>query len=112
MTTMSRQPHTAIRVISLSAAPERRQAFARSAVEAGCDWEFFDAHTTPMHGLSYDEKRVTGIYGRKLHPVYLFEVKKPSESRHAWDLYKLITTTPADQAWRPLSDHACPLLKS
>jgi branched-chain amino acid transport system substrate-binding protein len=50
--------------------------------------------------------------GRKLHPVYLFEVKKPSESRHAWDLYKLITTTPADQAWRPLSDHACPLLKS
>ena len=68
MTTMSTRPHTAIRVISLSAAPERRQAFARSAVEAGCDWEFFDAHTTPSDGLSYDEKRVTGIYGRKLHP--------------------------------------------
>ena len=50
--------------------------------------------------------------GRKLHPVHLFEVKKPSESKHAWDIYKLVTTTPADQAWRPLSDHACPLVKS
>jgi len=49
--------------------------------------------------------------GRKLHPVYLFEVKKPSEIEHAWDLYRLIATTPADQAWRPLSDHACPLVK-
>jgi branched-chain amino acid transport system substrate-binding protein len=49
--------------------------------------------------------------GRKLHPVYLFEVKKPSESEHAWDLYRLVATTPADQAWRPLSDHACPLVK-
>ncbi len=65
---MSTRPHTAIRVISLLAALERRQAFVRSAVAAGCDWEFFDAHTTPMRGLSYDEKRVTGIYGRKLHP--------------------------------------------
>jgi glycosyl transferase, family 25 len=65
---MSARPHTAIRVISLSEALHRRQAFARSAGEAGCDWEFFNAHTTPMHGLSYDEKRVAGIYGRKLHP--------------------------------------------
>jgi glycosyl transferase family 25 len=65
---MSTQPLTAIRVISLPAAQERRQAFARSAVAAGCEWEFFDAHTTPVSGLSYDEKRVTGIYGRRLHP--------------------------------------------
>jgi branched-chain amino acid transport system substrate-binding protein len=50
--------------------------------------------------------------GRKIHPVYLFEVKKPSESRHEWDLYKLIATTPADEAWRPLSEHACPLVKA
>jgi len=47
--------------------------------------------------------------GRKVHPVYLFEVKKPSESRHEWDLYKLIATTPAEEAWRPLSERACPL---
>ncbi len=50
--------------------------------------------------------------GRKIHPVFLFEVKKPSESRHEWDLYKLITTTPAEEAWRPLSEHACPLVKA
>ena len=50
--------------------------------------------------------------GRKIHPVYLFEVKKPSESKHEWDLYKLVTTTPAEEGWRPLSEHACPLLKT
>jgi len=50
--------------------------------------------------------------GRKLHPVYLFEVKKPSESKHDWDLYKLITTTPAEEAWRPLSEGGCPLVKT
>jgi branched-chain amino acid transport system substrate-binding protein len=50
--------------------------------------------------------------GRKIHPVYLFEVKQPSESRGEWDLYKLIGTTPADDAFRPLSDNACPMVKA
>jgi branched-chain amino acid transport system substrate-binding protein len=49
--------------------------------------------------------------GRKLHPAYLFEVKKPSESKGPWDYYKLVGTTPADQAFRPLSESACPLVK-
>ena len=49
--------------------------------------------------------------GRKLHPAYLFEVKKPEESKGPWDYYKLIGTTPADQAFRPLSESACPLVK-
>jgi branched-chain amino acid transport system substrate-binding protein len=49
--------------------------------------------------------------GRKIHPVYLFEVKQPSESKSEWDLYKLIGTTPGDEAFRPLSDNACPLVK-
>jgi branched-chain amino acid transport system substrate-binding protein len=49
--------------------------------------------------------------GRKIHPVYLFEVKQPAESKGEWDLYKLIGTTPADQAFRPLSEAACPLVK-
>src|ERR1700739_1358653 len=40
--------------------------------------------------------------GRKLSTAYLFEVKKPSESKHEWDLYKLIGTTPAEEAFRPL----------
>jgi branched-chain amino acid transport system substrate-binding protein len=50
--------------------------------------------------------------GRKIHPAYLFEVKQPSESKHEWDLYKLIGTTPADDAFRPLSDNACPMVKA
>ena len=49
--------------------------------------------------------------GRKLHPAYLFEVKKPSESKGPWDYYKLVGTTPAEQAFRPLSESACPLIK-
>jgi branched-chain amino acid transport system substrate-binding protein len=49
--------------------------------------------------------------GRKLHPAYLFEVKKPEESKGPWDYYKLIGTTAADQAFRPLSESACPLIK-
>jgi branched-chain amino acid transport system substrate-binding protein len=49
--------------------------------------------------------------GRKIHPAYLFEVKSPAESKGPWDYYKLIGTTPADQAFRPLSESACPLVK-
>jgi branched-chain amino acid transport system substrate-binding protein len=50
--------------------------------------------------------------GRKLHPSYLFEVKSPGESRHEWDLYKLAATTPADQAFRPLREGGCPLVRA
>jgi branched-chain amino acid transport system substrate-binding protein len=49
--------------------------------------------------------------GRKIHPAYLFEVKKPSESKYPWDYYKLIATIPADEAWLPLEKSACPLVK-
>lgn len=49
--------------------------------------------------------------GRKIHPAYLFEVKKPAESKGPWDYYKLIATIPADEAFRPLADSACPTVK-
>jgi branched-chain amino acid transport system substrate-binding protein len=49
--------------------------------------------------------------GRKIHPAYLFEVKKPSESKGPWDLYKLVAEVPADQAFTPLSESKCALLK-
>jgi branched-chain amino acid transport system substrate-binding protein len=51
------------------------------------------------------------VDGRKLHPAYLFEVKKPEESKGPWDYYKLIGTTPGDQAFRPLSESSCSLVK-
>ncbi len=49
--------------------------------------------------------------GRKMHPAYLFEVKKPSESKAPWDYYKLVATVPAEQAFAPLADSKCPLVK-
>jgi branched-chain amino acid transport system substrate-binding protein len=49
--------------------------------------------------------------GRHIHPMYLWEVKKPSESKGAWDYYKLVKTIPADQAWRPLDQGGCPFVK-
>jgi branched-chain amino acid transport system substrate-binding protein len=49
--------------------------------------------------------------GRKLHDALLVEVKKPSESKGPWDLYKIRTTLPADQAFRPMSAGECPLVK-
>ena len=48
--------------------------------------------------------------GRKIHPMYLFEVKKPEESKYPWDYYKLRATIPADQAFRPLAEGKCPLV--
>ncbi len=49
--------------------------------------------------------------GRKIHPMYLFEVKKPSESKGPWDFYKLRATIPADEAFRPMDQDDCPLVK-
>ena len=49
--------------------------------------------------------------GRKIHPMYLFEVKKPEESKGEWDYYKQLATIPADEAWRPIDQGDCPLVK-
>src|SRR6202042_935121 len=49
--------------------------------------------------------------GRMVHDMYLFEVKKPSESKGRWDDYKLLATVPGDEAFQPLSMSRCPLVK-
>jgi branched-chain amino acid transport system substrate-binding protein len=49
--------------------------------------------------------------GRKIHPAYLLEVKKPAESKGPYDYYRIRATIPADQAFRPLADGDCPLVK-
>jgi branched-chain amino acid transport system substrate-binding protein len=48
--------------------------------------------------------------GRKIHDMYLFEVKKPEESKGPWDLYNLRATIPAAEAFRPLKEGGCPLV--
>jgi branched-chain amino acid transport system substrate-binding protein len=50
--------------------------------------------------------------GRKLHPAYLFEVKKPEESKGAFDYYKLLQTTAREEAFRPLNEGGCSLVRS
>jgi branched-chain amino acid transport system substrate-binding protein len=52
------------------------------------------------------------IDGRMVHDMYLFEVKKPEESKNEWDLYKLLATVPGDEAFRPLDKGGCPLVKT
>jgi branched-chain amino acid transport system substrate-binding protein len=49
--------------------------------------------------------------GRKIHPMYLFEVKTPDQSKGAWDFYKLVSTIPATEAFRPIDQGDCPLVK-
>jgi branched-chain amino acid transport system substrate-binding protein len=70
---------------------------------------------TRMKELPTDDplfgKGTIRVDGRKIHPMYLFEVKKPAESKSAWDYYKLRATIPADQAFRPMDQGDCPLVK-
>lgn len=56
-------------------------------------------------------KGTVRIDGRHIIPAYLFEVKKPDESKGPWDYYKLVATIPAEDAAKPLKDSECPLVK-
>lgn len=50
--------------------------------------------------------------GRKLHPMYLLEAKKPSESKGKWDYFNVVATIPGEEAFRPMSQGNCPFVKS
>jgi len=63
----------------------------------------------PAEDSVYGKSEVR-VDGRVLHPAYLFEVKKPEESKYPGDLYHLRATIPMDQAFRPLSEGKCPLV--
>ena len=49
--------------------------------------------------------------GRHVHDMHLVEVKRPEESRGPWDLYRILSTIPAEQAFRPLAEGGCPLVR-
>jgi branched-chain amino acid transport system substrate-binding protein len=55
-------------------------------------------------------KGVIRADGRKLHPIYVFQVKSPAESRGPWDYYKMVETIPPDDAFRPMTAGGCPLV--
>jgi branched-chain amino acid transport system substrate-binding protein len=48
--------------------------------------------------------------GRKIHDMYLFQVKSPAESKGPWDYYNVLATIPADQAFRPMAEGGCELV--
>jgi branched-chain amino acid transport system substrate-binding protein len=48
--------------------------------------------------------------GRAIHDMYLYEVKKPEESKGEWDIYKVLATIPANEAFRPMDQGGCPLV--
>lgn len=56
-------------------------------------------------------KTTVRVDGRVVHDMYLVEVKKPEESKKPWDYYKIVTTIPADRAFRPANEGNCPLVK-
>jgi branched-chain amino acid transport system substrate-binding protein len=49
--------------------------------------------------------------GRHIHPMYLWQVKKPEESKRPWDYATLVKTIPAEEAWRSLDQRGCLLVK-
>ncbi len=63
------------------------------------------------HSDMFGKNMVLREDGRLLHEMYLFQVKKPAESKAPWDYYNLRSTIPADQAFQPLSLSRCPLIK-
>ena len=65
---------------------------------------------TPVNDMFAKNGRIRED-GRMMREMYLFEVKKPSESKYPWDYCKLVATIPADQAFMPLSKSTCPLVK-
>jgi branched-chain amino acid transport system substrate-binding protein len=60
----------------------------------------------PVFGKSYIRAD-----GRNMHDMYLFEVKTPGESKGPWDYYKLLATIPAEEAFRPMDQGNCPMVK-
>jgi branched-chain amino acid transport system substrate-binding protein len=84
------------------------------AIEALKDGKDGKAVVAKMKELPTDDplfgKGQVRADGRKVHDMYLFEVKKPEESKGPWDYYKLLVTIPADKAFRPLAEGNCPLV--
>jgi branched-chain amino acid transport system substrate-binding protein len=70
--------------------------------------EWMKAH--PSEDPAYG-KVVIRADGRAIHPMYLFRVKAPAESKGAWDLYDLVGTVPAEKAFRPLGEGGCQLAR-
>ncbi|MEH6355431.1 MAG: ABC transporter substrate-binding protein [Marinobacter sp.] len=66
---------------------------------------------TPINDMFATNGRIRED-GRMVHDMYLAQVKTPAESTNEWDLYNIVRTIPAEEAFRPLSESQCPLVTS
>ena len=64
----------------------------------------------PIHDF-FADRGLLRADGRMVHDMYLVEVKKPEESHYPWDYYKILKTIPGEEAFRPMSEGGCPLLR-
>lgn len=83
--------------------PEKAKASGRAAIA--------QMKAIPIEDAQFGKSTIRPD-GRVIHPMYLFEAKAPEESKEAWDLVKLKSSVPADQAFRPLSEGLCPMVKA
>jgi len=67
--------------------------------------------STPTDDALYGKGTIRAD-GRKVHPLYLLQVKAPAESKSEWDVFKVVETIPADKAFRPLNEGGCPMVKN
>jgi branched-chain amino acid transport system substrate-binding protein len=65
-------------------------------------------HELPVNDMFAHNGRLRGD-GRMVHDMYLAQVKTPAESKYAWDYYKILTTVPGEQAFRPRDQGGCAL---
>lgn len=65
---------------------------------------------TPVNDFAWKNGRIRPD-GRMVHDMYLAQVKTPAESKRPWDYYRIVATVPAEQAFIPLADSTCPLVK-
>jgi branched-chain amino acid transport system substrate-binding protein len=65
---------------------------------------------TPINDFFAENGRLRAD-GRMVHDMYLAEVKKPAESKYAWDYYRIVRTLPGDEVFRPVGEGDCPLVK-
>jgi len=65
---------------------------------------------TPVHDMFAENGKIRAD-GRMVHDMYVVQVKAPQESKYPWDYYKILKTIPGDEAFRPLAESDCPLVK-
>jgi len=65
---------------------------------------------TPVRDMFAENGKVR-VDGRMVHDMYVMQVKTPQESKYSWDYYRILKTIPGDEAFRPLAESECPLVK-